>query len=124
MWNNAGRTRSCAGGMGTKSVAQIQDMFGEFVEFEPEQRKRLRKRMFFPAQVFWMFLSQVLAGNISCHETLQQALAWLFFETEKTASPNTAGYCKARQRLRMDWLEKIQAGAARRLEETVGPEDL
>lgn len=124
MWNNAGRTRSCAGGIRTKSVAQIQDMFGEFVEFEPEQRKRLRKRMFFPAQVFWMFLSQVLAGNISCHETLQQALAWLFFETEKTASPNTAGYCKARQRLQMAWLEKIQAGAARRLEETVAPEDL
>lgn len=124
MTKNRGRTRNCARQMRTGDVVEIHSAFGGLVEFQPESRGKTRKRLFFPARVFWMFLTQVLSGNISCHETLQKALAWLCFETGRRASASTAGFCKARQRLDSLWLEQIQTGVAERLEAAVDGQDL
>ena len=70
-------------------ITEQQDLFGEFLQF-PTASIVGRRRLFCSMQTFWMFLHQVLAGNISCHETLQRTLAWLALETGATASPNTA----------------------------------
>jgi len=90
-----------------KSVSEQQEVFGRFVELESEGSGGKRKRLFYPVRVFWMFLNQVMSGNISCSETLQKLLGWLCLQTGQVASPRTGAYCKARQRLDSKWLESI-----------------
>jgi len=64
--------------------------------------------------VFWLFLSQVLSADPACRETLRKFLAGLGLEG-KTASPSTAGYCKARSRLRQADLDAVHASVARQV---------
>lgn len=61
---------------------------------------------FSPSRVFWLFLSQTLTKDESCRETLRGFLAWLAAKKGKTASPNTAGYCKARAQLPIKDIEQ------------------
>jgi len=60
-----------------------------------------------PSRTFWLFLSQVLTVDGSCRETLRKFLAWLALEKKKSASAKTAGYCKARKRLRIKDVEGV-----------------
>ena len=53
-----------------------------------------------PGRTFWLFLWQVLSADRSCREVVQAFLACCAVTgEEKEPSPNTAAYCKARQRL-------------------------
>jgi hypothetical protein len=61
---------------------------------------------FSPSRVFWLFLSQALTKDESCRETLRSFLAWLAAKKGKTASPNTAAYCRARARLPIKDIEQ------------------
>jgi hypothetical protein len=80
---------------------------------------RNAKDSFPPSETFWIFLSQVMAEDGSCREALRKFLARLFIERGRTASPNTAGYVKARARLDRGQLEEIQGRIARRAERGV-----
>jgi hypothetical protein len=62
--------------------------------------------------VFWLFLAQVLAADRACRETVRKFLGWLALE-KTSASPSTAAYCKARQRLRQGDLDEVHARLAR-----------
>lgn len=105
-------------------VSDTQELFSRFVSFEPGDLQAPRKRLYFPVRVFWMFLDQVLAGNISCSETLQKALAWLCFSSGTSASPSTSAYCSARKRLKRSWLERTAQQVAEKLEQTAPDEQL
>lgn len=61
--------------------------------------------MFPPAQTFWLFLSQILNDRGTCRETLRKYLAWRALQNYNVVSSNTAAYCKARKRLRLEDLE-------------------
>ena len=74
-------------------------LFGRWLCVTPLVNRDKRKRLFCSERTFWLFLSQVLQGNISCKETVQKALAWLCLKEGKTASPNSAGYCGKSERL-------------------------
>lgn len=69
-----------------------------------------------PSVTFWLFLSQVLDEKGSCREALRRFQAWLSLEKGKTASPNTAAYCKARTRLRPQELERANRSVVDRME--------
>jgi len=97
-----------------RPLHEIQALFGARVEFEPEDPGR--DRLFPQHSTFWLFLSQILRGNVSCSETVQNALACLCRETGQTASPNTAAYCKARSRLEEEAIERAFAKVAENLE--------
>jgi len=124
MGNSRGRFRACAKSMQNKEVGEIEELFDAFVDFKPQECKAIRTRLFDPMRVFWMFLGQIFAGNVSCCKTVQKALAWLAFQTAEMASPNTAAYCKARQRLPIQWLEDTHVKLADAMEEATSPEDL
>jgi hypothetical protein len=61
--------------------------------------------------VFWLFLSQVLSADRACRETVRKFLGRLALEG-KSASARTAGYCKARARLRQADLDGVHGSLA------------
>ena len=58
-----------------------------------------------------------MSDDGSCREALRKFLAWLFLEKGKTASPNTAAYCKARSRLRQKDIEDVHGQILRKTQE-------
>jgi hypothetical protein len=64
--------------------------------------------------VFWLFLSQVLSADRSCREALRGFLGWLALQGQ-SASPRTAGYCRARARLPQRELDATHAGLVGRI---------
>jgi len=62
--------------------------------------------------VFWLFLAQALSADRACRETVRKFLGRLALKKE-SASPRTAGYCKARGRLRQKDLDEVHARLAR-----------
>jgi hypothetical protein len=105
-----------------QSIEEIQSLFQARVELEPETPGR--DRLFPQVWTFWLFLSQVLWGNVSCSETVQNALAWLCRRTGQTASPNTAAYCKARSRLEEKTIKRMCEKVAADLESRYPKEEL
>jgi hypothetical protein len=63
--------------------------------------------------VFWLFLGQILSADRGCREALRNFLGWLAVEG-KTASSRTAGYCRARRRLRQVDLDQAHERLAHR----------
>lgn len=70
-----------------------------------------------------MFLSQVLEEDGACRETLRKFLAWLALEKNKSASPRTAAYCKARKRLRLEDVEDVHHHVVRNIEGRANAKD-
>jgi hypothetical protein len=106
----------------THSIEQAHALFAPHVNFRPRAKGRIR--LFSPAKTFWLFLWQVLSGNISCSETVQSALAWLCLNGNAKASPNTAAYCKARGRLEKKEIEKLRDNVAENLESRAASDSL
>ena len=52
----------------------------------------------------------------SCREAVRKFLAWLALSEDRTASPNTAAYCKARARLPLADLQKVHRKVVRAVE--------
>jgi len=77
-----------------------------------------RERLFPPARVFWLFLSQMFSADGSCAETVKRFLGWRALTEEKEASPNTAAYCKARARLPLEAVERVRDGVVRALHQS------
>jgi len=87
-----------------KSEGELSALFGAWVGLPEAFGAPKRRRLFFPSRVFWMFLAQVFSSDQACRETLRKFLGWLALG-KKTASSRTAGYCKARRRLRQKDLD-------------------
>jgi len=64
--------------------------------------------------VFWLFLSQVLSADLACRPIVRNFLGWLAL-LGRGASGRTAGYCKARARLRQADLDLIHRQLADRI---------
>jgi len=104
------------------SAEQACALFAARVNFQPPEKERVR--LFSHAKTFWLFLWQVLSGNLSCSETVQSALAWLSLEQGVVASPNTAAFCKARKRLERTALDKALTQVVSNLESRATPDAL
>ncbi len=77
-----------------------------------------------PSRTFWLFLAQVLDEDGSCREAQRKFLAWLALENKGSASPRTAGYCKARKRLREQELIGLHHQVAQTIQARQGGQDL
>ena len=64
----------------------------------------------------WAFLSQVLSEDGSCREAVSRVIAHLGRRKEKTPSPHTGAYCRARQRLTEGLFQHLLASSAADLE--------
>ena len=65
--------------------------------------------------MFWLFLSQMLSADPSCRGILRKFLGWMALR-RSSASGRTAGYCKARARLRQADLDLIHQQLADRIQ--------
>lgn len=116
------KTAAVASRLRQMDLGQAQSLFGSLVPFQAQPAQGARRRLFVLERTFWLFLYQVLSGNISCSEIVQKALAEWARTGAPGASANTAAYCKARQRLPQRALEEtFQAGS--RLTEALAPDD-
>jgi hypothetical protein len=106
------------------SPCEIVRQYEEWIYLDPSDIREFRERLFTPVRTFWLFLSQVMWGNISCRETVLKALAWLSLEGENGASSNTGGYCIARKRLPENWIKKINLQVVEAIEAQTDHADL
>lgn len=80
--------------------------------------KPARERLFDPATVFWLFLSQMFSPDGSCREAVQTFLARLALTRGKEASASTAAYCKARARLPLERVKRASQDVARKIQQS------
>lgn len=100
MNDKPGKSSDCVVNIQGMSFSEIVSLFGRFFSLESlEERPKSRERVFSDVRTFWMFLAQIIWGNLACDAIIQKAISWLESETKKEISPNTSGYTQARQRL-------------------------
>lgn len=85
---------------------------------------KYRCRLFDPFVTIWVFLSQVLDVDKSCHNAVSRVIAYLVGESVEIPSTDTSAYCQARSRLPEKLLERLFSKAAQSLEEKVTIEHL
>ncbi|MHC4752764.1 MAG: IS4 family transposase [Planctomycetota bacterium] len=91
----------------SSTCADLVALFGEWIsEKSFKQKKPSRNRIFSPWTTFWAFLWQVLHMQASCSHAVAHVLSWRGM-AGLAMSPNTAAYCKARQRLSLTILRRI-----------------
>jgi hypothetical protein len=83
---------------------------------------KYRDRVFNPVTTIWGFLSQVLSDDHSCRDAVARVIAHQAASGARVCSPNTASYCNARSRLRMDVLRTLAKRTAQELQAGAVPE--
>ena len=111
-----GRLHRAAARFETASLGRVREIFAPGLDLPADFGAPQRKRLLPPAATFFLFLAQVLSADGSCRETILGFLAELFDQEGKTASPNTAAYCKARARLPIEEIKGVARGSAHRVE--------
>lgn len=89
-----------------------------------ELKIKYRRRLFDPFVALWVFLSQVLDVDKSCHDAVSRVIAYLVNQGVEIPSTDLSAYCQARSRLPENLLEKLFGKAAQSLEEKVTTEYL
>lgn len=85
---------------------------------------KYRRRLFDPFVTLWVFLSQVLDVDKSCHNAVSRVIAYLVNQGVEIPSTDTSAYCQARSRLPEELLQKLFGKAAQNLEAQVTSEHL
>jgi len=116
MQRPAGHLKRWARTFAQGTPAGLSRLFAPWVGLPQHFGGGKRTRLFPPSVTFWLFLSQVLDEKGSCREALRRFQAWLSLERGKTASPNTAAYCKARAKLRPQELRRVNQRIVDRME--------
>jgi len=101
---------------GLADVRELTRVFEPWLDTAASLGKPERDRLFAPARVFWLFLSQMFSADGSCAEAVKRFLAWLALTEGKEASPNTAAYCKARTKLSMEAVERVRDDVVRAIQ--------
>jgi len=96
-------------------LGEMEQGFEEWLALPSDFGNPKRHRLFSPSRVFWLFLTQVLSADRTCREVVRGFLVWLAAATGRKASPNTAGYCQGRARLKLPWIEEIARALSAKL---------
>ena len=91
----------------TQAILRICNAFGY----------KFRDRIYNPAVVVWMFISQVLSSDHSCQQAVTRLNAWRITRGLSKVSSGTTSYCKARGRLPEVLFERLLAWTACKCEE-------
>jgi hypothetical protein len=75
-----------------------------------------RERIFTPLLTLWTFLSQILSPDQSCREAVARLIAFRVARGEKPCAPDTASYCKARQRLPLKVVTDLARGTGQQMD--------
>ena len=66
-----------------------------------------RQRSFGHIPVFWAWVGQIFEANASCHRALSHIQAWYQLHGQSVPSGGNGGFCRARLRIRVGFLERI-----------------
>lgn len=94
----------------TQSVGlPFQNLLSEstITEALKAEKIKYRQRLFSPFVTLWVFLSQVLDTDKSCHNAVSRVIAWLGAENAEIPSEDTSAYCQARKRLPEKLLQRL-----------------
>lgn len=113
-----GSLATCLSRISQHSLSDLTEIFHPWIDLPETFGPPGRRRLFCPlSRTFWLFLSEVLSADRSCRETVRKALVWPALESGKTASPNTAAYCKARARLILEDIYAVLHQTAKRIQD-------
>jgi hypothetical protein len=73
--------------------------------------------LYTPAATVWVFLSQCLSPDHSCRDAVARLAAWRVAQGKSPCSPDTGGYCTAREQLPEDACRDLVRRTGRALEE-------
>ena len=97
------------------TLAQVEERFGPCIPqglLQQNGHKEFsRDRIDTLARTFWCWLWQILQGNTSCREVVRQVQALYALLGAVPVDEKTAGYCLARGKLTVSWLQKIFASS-------------
>lgn len=82
-----------------------------------------RQRSFGHLPVFWAWLAQILEANASCQKAVGHIQSWAATCGLPIPSSDTSSYCKARGRMKLDFLKDIHARICRQLSARVAGPD-
>ena len=110
--------------LGNFALGRLKDLFGsclpsDVLSIDKEAQGKgvnSREAILTPAVTFWGFLSQVLSPGSSCREALTKIQVLCASQKQKAPLSDSSVYCKARHRLKVDDLQRIQEHSAQRLE--------
>ena len=88
------------------------------------EKIKYRRRLFDPFVTIWVFLSQVLDPDKSCHHAVSRVISWLASEQAEIPSEDTSAYCQARNRLPEKLLSRLFGEVGQGLENQVTNEHL
>lgn len=115
MLKSHGRLQAQKNHLGQHSPAQLAGLFGKWLDLNKNFGAPKRIRLFSPSRMFWLFLFQVLSPDGSCREVLRGFLAWLAAGEGKTASVRTTAYCKARAKLSLKDIRRLNSQVVRKV---------
>jgi len=101
------------GVVGNLRGMRFPELVGVFSQWlSPEAvavRADSRERIYTDTRTFWMYLGQIVRGNLACDAIILDALEWLKAATGRTAiSTNSSGYTQARERLPTEMIRQVR----------------
>jgi len=84
-----------------------------------EEQIHYRNCIYTPVVTLWAFITQVLDVDKSLSNAVKRIITWVCISGGSSPSPDTGAYCKARQRLSEDLLNRLVPETAENLEQQV-----
>jgi len=93
-----------------KSITDLGALFSDIlpVDWLEDTATDMRERLFPQVLTFWAWASQLLEQNESCAKALTLIQKWFCGAGLKPPAFDTSGYCKARKRLPVEFLDAVR----------------
>lgn len=106
------------------SLSQLRSIFASYIPQKLLARTALgpnsRKRIFTLDVIFWSFLDQVQTPGASCRESVRKIMAFACrafpHKKDHSTSEHTVAYCKARKRIPIEVMDKINTHLVERMQ--------
>jgi hypothetical protein len=102
-----GRVRRCCASLRGVPISEYANLFGTWLRQIPKVRPPDKNSIFCQGRTFWLFLAQMFSSDGACQEAVAQAAAWVYSQGGMQISTSNSGYCQARARLPLDWLNGV-----------------
>ena len=101
--------RSCRQATLAQIEARLAPCLTPALVQKQEGKEFSRERIYSRPRTFWCWIWQILQGNTSCREVVRQVQALFSLFQAGKVDEGTAGFCLARGKFTLNWLEKVLA---------------